>query len=177
MQNIFSTSERIRIIEKIIFREDNLSVNDIASKVGLSKGLVSKYFDMLRREGILIRKNGMFFVRNSAFTKAIKILLNIKKASLQKFKKYPFIKSAGLYGSCAKGENNEDSDIDLWVRVEKTKDEKLAAFTSELRKKMPKAKILLLTDDKIEQMKKEDVMFYHALTFGSIILFGDKVGI
>ncbi|KJJ83349.1 hypothetical protein OMAG_002778 [Candidatus Omnitrophus magneticus] len=28
-------------------------------------------------------------------------------------KKYKFIKSVGLYGSCAKGENNEESDLTI----------------------------------------------------------------
>ena len=93
------------------------------------------------------------------------------------FKKYHFIKSAGLYGSCAKGENTEDSDMDLWIRVEEVGEEKLAPLTIELNKKIKDMKILFLTDTKVEKIKKEDSLFYNALFFGSIILYGEKDGL
>jgi predicted nucleotidyltransferase len=177
MEKIFSTKERVKILEAIIFKEGLLSVNEIASKLRLSKGLVSKYFDILTKEGILIRKNGKFLAKDSFFAKGIKILLNIRQVNVKIFKKYPFIHSVGLYGSCAKGENREDSDVDLWIRVEKTNEEKLAALTSEVNKKIRNGKILFLTEEKIEQMKKDDPLFYHALAFGSISIYGDENGI
>lgn len=177
MEKIFSTKERLKILEAIIFKEGSLSVNEIASKLRLSKGLVSKYFDILTKEGILTRKNGKFFAKQSSFAKGIKILLNIKQVSLKIFKKYPFIQSVGLYGSCAKGENREDSDVDLWIRIRKTSDEKLAALTSEINNKIRNVKVLFLTKEKIEQIKKNDPLFYHALAFGSISVYGDEDGI
>jgi len=177
MENIFSTKERIRILEAVIYRKDVISVNSVASKLGLSKGLISKYLDILTKEGILKRVNGKFIVTESANGKGIKILLNIKKIPVSLLKKYKFVKSAGIYGSCAKGENDEESDVDLWVRVEEISEEELAGFSSALKKKIERLKILFLTDEKIEKLKKEDELFYHSLTFGSITIYGGKDGV
>jgi predicted nucleotidyltransferase len=177
MENIFSTSERIKILDSVIYKTGSISVNSIASQLRLSKGLVSKYLGILAREGILKRANGKFIVAESAIGKGIKILLNIRKMPILPFKKYPFVKSAGLYGSCAKGENNEESDIDLWVKVDDVGEEKLASLLSELNKKLEKLKLLFLTDKKIEKLKTEDELFYYSLAFGSITIYGDKDGI
>lgn len=177
MENIFSTRERIRILETVIYKRDNISVNNIANQLKLSKGLVSKYFDILVKEGIAKKTNGKFVINNSSLTKGIRILFNINTINTKIFKKYPFIKSVGLYGSCAKGENTEDSDVDVWIRIGKASEERQAILTSELNKKIKNLRILYLTDTKIEKLKKEDTLFYHSLAFGSIIIYGDKGGI
>ena len=93
MENIFSTSERIRILDAVIYRNGNISVNSIAGELMLSKGLVSKYLDMLAKDGILKRAGGKFLVTESAFGKGIKILLNIRKIPAPALKKYGFVKS------------------------------------------------------------------------------------
>lgn len=56
-------------------------------------------------------------------------------------------------------------------------DELVAPLTALINKKMKSAKPLFLTNKKLEKMKKEDELFYHALAFGSIVLYGDKDGI
>lgn len=177
MENIFSTKERIKIIKFVIYKKDSISVNNIARNLKLSKGLVSKYFDILTKEGVAKRLNGKFLITNSPMTKAIKILFNIKNIPIATFKKYPFVKLVGIYGSCAKGENTEDSDVDLWIKTEEVGLESLAELTYRLNKKIEKVKILLLTEKKIEKLKKEDALFYHSLAFGSIIIYGGKNGI
>lgn len=174
MQRIFATEERIKLLEGIIFRTDLISVNAVAGQLKLSKGLVSKYFDILVRTGILKRRNRKLSVADSPVTRSVKILLNMTRIPPKIFKKYPFVKSAGLYGSCARGENTEDSDMDMWVMVRETKDHLLASLTSELNKKVSNVKVLFLTNKKIKELKKQDTLFYHALAFGSIILYGDK---
>lgn len=177
MENIFSTKERIKILEAIIYKKDSVGVNTVASQLKLSKGFVSKYFDILEKEDIAKKTKGKFFITDSPLVKGIRILLNINNINPKIFRKFSFIKSAGLYGSCVKGENTEDSDVDLWIKTEDISEEKLAALTSELNKKIKKIKILFLTDKKMERLKKEDEVFYHSLAFGSIIIYGDKDGI
>ena len=177
MEKIFSTKQRIKILETIVFKTDNVSVNNIANQLKLSKGLVSKYFDILAKRGILKKVNGKLRITDSSPVKGIKILFNIKSIDLNIFKKSSFVRSVGLYGSCAKGENTEDSDIDLWIKVSNVSEEKLAALTSKLNKEIKNVKPLFLTDKKIEKAKKEDPLFYHSLVFGSIILYGGKDGI
>lgn len=177
MESIFSTKERIRILEAVIFKTGSISVNSVASQLSLSKGLVSKYLGILAREGILKRSNGKFITADSALGKGIRILVNVRKFPLSILRKHGFVKSAGLYGSCARGENTEESDIDLWIRIDDVSEEKLAKLSSDLNAKAEKLKILFLTDKKIEKLRKEDALFYHSLAFGSIIIYGDRNGI
>lgn len=173
MESLFSTSQRIRILEAVIFRTGGISVNNIASQLNLSKGLVSKYFQILLEQEILKREKDGLFVSDSPSVKAIKILLNVRNIDPRIFGKYPFVSAAGLYGSCARGENTEESDVDLWVRIRDVEESKLASLTSEINRKVKNAKLLILSDKKIEKLRKEDIMFYHSLSFGSIILYGN----
>ena len=177
MENIFSTKQRIKILEAVVFKTGNISVNNIAHQLRLSKGLVSKYFDILAKKGVLKKINGKLRVTDSSLLKGIKILLNIKNADSSIFKRLSFVQAVGLYGSCAKGENTEDSDIDLWIKTNNVSEEKLASLTSKLNKEVNNIKLLFLTDKKIEKIKKEDPLFYHSLAFGSIVLYGGKDGI
>ena len=174
MNKIFSTNERIKILNSIILNKNILSVNSVASSLELSKGLVSKYFDVLKKSGIVKKVNEKYLVINSGMTKAIRILLTISDIDTSIFEKYDFVKSVGLYGSCSKGENTEESDIDIWIIVNDVEDERIASLTSEVNKKIKRAKPLFITEKKLEKIKKDDELFYHSLSFGSIILFGEK---
>ena len=111
---------------------------------------------------------------DSALSKGLKVLLNVQSIDTGLFKKYGFIKAAGLFGSCARGENNEGSDMDLWIKTGKASEEELASVTAEINKKIDKANPLFLTEAKLVKMKKEDEHFYHSLVFGSILLYGVK---
>jgi predicted nucleotidyltransferase len=177
MEKIFSTKQRIKILEAVVFKTGNISVNNIANQLRLSKGLVSKYFDILAKKGILKKVNGKLRITDSSLLKGIRILLNIKNIDTNIFKRFSFVQAVGLYGSCTKGENTEDSDIDLWIKVSNVSEEKLATLTSKLNKAIKDVKLLLLTDKKIEKAKKDDPLFYYSLVFGSIIIYGEKNGI
>jgi predicted nucleotidyltransferase len=174
MESLFSTSQRIKILEAVIFRTNSVSVNNIASQLGLSKGLISKYFQILLKEQILKKEKGKLVVADNASVKAVKIMLNVRRIDTRIFSKYSFVTAVGLYGSCARGENTEDSDMDLWVKVKDVEESKIASLTSEINKKLKNAKLLFLSDKKIEKLREEDIMFYYSLSFGSIILYGDK---
>ena len=54
MESVFSTKERIKILRAVIFSEQPISVNIIAVRLKISKGLVSKYLDVLLKEGITL---------------------------------------------------------------------------------------------------------------------------
>lgn len=174
LEDIFSTNERVNLINRIIFLEGEFGVNQIAKDIGLSKGLVSSYLNLLVKCSVLSRKGVKFIVGNNSPVKAIKIMLNISKIDPNSLRKYKFVKAVGLYGSCAKGTNTNESDVDLWIKVDKTSEENLMKMSSELRKNIEKIKLLVLDNKKIEHLKKEDVLFYHALFFGSIILYGGE---
>lgn len=171
---ILSTKERLKILKFVIYKIEPLNVNKIASELNLSKGLVSKFFDILTKEGLIKRTGKKLLVQDNTSTKAIKIMLNLESFDAKIFKKYSFIKSAGLYGSFTKGKNTEESDIDLWILMEKTKEEYLAKLTNDLKKKFKGIKPLYLTEEKLKTLKKEDTIFYYSLIFGSITIYGDE---
>ena len=175
IETVFSTKERIKILNDIIYNTKYISVNKAAKNVKLSKGFVSKYFDSLVKEGILKRSKGKFLVQNNIMTKSIRIFLNLNMFDKEFFKKYKFIRSAGVYGSFTKGTNTEDSDIDLWILIEKTTEDKLAKLTNNLKKVFGNVKPLYLTEDKIKLLKNGDTTFYHSLIFGSIVVYGDGI--
>jgi len=174
LSRIFSSRERIKILKNIIFREGEFGVNEIAKEVKLSKGLVSKYFDILVKEKILGKKKRKYYVKSNVPVKSLKILLNLTKIDPKIFKKYKFVKAAGIYGSCVKGTNSESSDVDLWIKVSNLNQKSIPKLTSELRKKVENIKILVLDDEKLERLKKEDPLFYYSLYFGSVLIFGEE---
>lgn len=47
IEKLFSMKERVKIPNFIIYSENEFGVNEIAKKLKLSKGLVSKYFEIL----------------------------------------------------------------------------------------------------------------------------------
>jgi len=171
IHKLLSSKERIKILKYILYKTEQLSVNKVANELKLSKALISQFFQTLRKEEILNKKND---VTNNLNTRALKILLNLESFNTKILNK-SFIKAAGLYGSFVKGNNNEESDIDLWILTENAKDEQLAKLTNGLKVKYGNIKPLYLTKEKLKILKNKDRVFYHSLVFGSIIVCGDKL--
>jgi len=174
MEKLFSTKERIKILKSVIFSKKPISINILASRLKISKGLVSMYFCALAKEGIAKKFNGKYLIADLSLTKSIKILFNTQTINNVIFKRYDFIEAVGLYGSCAKGENTEDSDMDIWLKIKDAEDIKIAPLTAEINNKIRNAKPLFLTAQKIEKIRKDDELFYHSLVFGSIIIYGGR---
>ena len=172
LEDIFPTEERVRIFNEIIYLEREFGVSEIAHKTSLSKGLVSRYFEILVNEKILSKRRTKFVVGDNAKVRALRIAINIAKIDSRIFNRYDCVRAAGLYGSCAKGTNTESSDVDIWVKVEGGSELALAEMVSEITRKIDKVKVLILNDEKIAHLKKTDNLFYNALYFGSIILYG-----
>jgi len=177
IHKLLSTKERVKILRLILYRTNPLRVNEVARESELSKGLISKFFDVLLEEGILEKIDAKFSVQDNPNTSAIKILLNIECFDTALFNKFTFVSGAGLYGSFVKGKNTEESDIDAWVLIDKTDEENLARLTSELKRRYENIKPLYLTREKIEILKREDPLFYHSLVFGSINVYGEGIEI
>ena len=174
LDRLTSTTQRLAILNAVVFSTKPLSVNALAQQLKVSKGLVSRYLDWLVQEGLGRKVDGKFTLLDTAppVVKGLRILLTLGRLKTGVFKKYPFVQSVGLYGSCAKGDNTEDSDLDLWVRVTPAREEDLARLTAELRRTIGAVSVLLLSDAKLKQLKQRDPLFYHALSFGSITLYG-----
>jgi len=171
---MFSTRERERILRAIIFQTSPLSVGHLARSLKVSKGLVSQYLNILRKNGVLKKAKNRFLVQDNTKTTSIRLLFNIGDFDAGIFGRYGFVKRAGVYGSCAKGANTETSDIDVWILVEGASERGLAELTRKLKAMDERIKPLYLTQDRIGALKKEDLTFYYSIYFGSIDIFGDK---
>ncbi len=174
IHKLLSTKERVKTLKLILYKTDYIRVVDVAKELRLSKGLVSKFFDILVKENVLKKFETKCMAIDNPHTRAIKIFLNIVSFDASLLKKFKFVKAAGLYGSLVKGTNTEESDIDLWIIIDKTNEENLARLTNQLKKKYVSIKPLYLTKEKIETLKKEDAVFYHSLVFGSINVYGKE---
>jgi predicted nucleotidyltransferase len=175
IETLFSTKERIRILNRVIYKTGYISVNSIAREAKLSKGLISKYLKYLAKEGLLKRVDRKLLVKDSIKTRAVRIFLNLSMLDDSFFRKYRFVKGVGLYGSLARGTNTEDSDIDLWICTERASEEDMARLTASLKRRFGNVKPLYLTKEKINLLKRDDSVFYHSLVFGSILVYGGGI--
>ena len=140
-----------------------------------SKSFVSQYFRLLEDEGVLRREGRKFRVEQSPEVRAMKILLNISrlKPIIERHRE-EWMVSVGIYGSFARGESREDSDLDIWVRVEEHPDEmEVARVEGEISRDVGRrANILVLTDERLERIRKEDPIFYCELR-NSFVIWGE----
>lgn len=174
VNTIFSTPERVKLLEGVAFMGGPISVNALARSLNLSKGFVSTYLHLLENEAVLKRVDKKLTINeNSLLLKMIKLFLTIMKIDVKLFERFPFVQAAGLYGSCAKGENTENSDVDIWVKVGDSSSAQQASVSSELLKMIKNVNILFLSKKKLKILQKEDKLFYDSLYFGSISLYGN----
>ena len=171
---LFSTVERLALVRAVIFRAGPFGVGELARKTGLSKGLVSQFLRTMQKEGLLERKKNEFFVAENVKTASVRLLLDLSGFDAALFRKFKFVKRAGLYGSFSKGTNNEDSDIDLWVLVDGASETDLAGLTKALKAMDGRIRPLYLTREKLARLKKGEMTFYYSLFFGTINVYGDE---
>ena len=62
IHKLLSSKERVKILQNIVFKDKIFGVNEVAKQLNLSKGLVSKYFNILSKEGILKKGKKGFVV-------------------------------------------------------------------------------------------------------------------
>jgi predicted nucleotidyltransferase len=171
---LFRTPERIALLSAALTMPA-CTVQQIATKTGISKGLVSQYLALLEREGLLARKDRTYSLAGSARTAAIKRLISIERVTAA-FHKPAWALGTGMYGSWAEGTNTDESDLDLWIFV---KDRPAGLAVAEIERAVSWAlsaevHILLLDTEKLADIRKNDEPFYRLFTRQSITLEGDS---
>ncbi len=169
--------EKERIIEFVVDNPNReIRVRELAKQLKLSPAYISRTLKILENN---VLKNNKVDLSNP-YVKALKIFFNIKKLiekdiikTLKKLK----ISGVGIYGSWANGTNYEDSDLDIWIKVDKRpKEMKIASISAYIRKTLGRnVQILVLTPERIGRLKKEDPIFYFSLVYGSILICGETV--
>ncbi len=125
----------------------------------------------------MLRKDGRrYSPLDGAFSRAVKLLLNLENIDLSSLS-LGAAKGFGLYGSWAKGTNDRDSDLDVWIRTEVQPSENdLARLQRDLSlQTSSEVDLLVLTPEKLERIKREDPPFYSALTMDSMTLKGEPL--
>jgi predicted nucleotidyltransferase len=175
LDKLFKTPERLKILREVVQKDEN-TVMKISEDTNVSKGLVSRYLNELKKEGILERNGRAYYLKKNALTKAIKILLNLETLKWEDLTA-EWIESAALYGSWASGTNTEESDVDLWIKTDKRPSpNQINQLYKKLKiKTSSEVDILILTPEKLESIKKTDTPFYHSLKRSSLLLEGDPI--
>lgn len=175
---ILSSRERVDTLSHILEKE-TVGVEETAKSLGRSKGFVSQFFSLLEEEEILKKSGRRYEVLHSLpIVKAIKTLLNVIKLYSVLIKhRRGWMESIGIYGSFARGENKEDSDVDVWIRVREHPGElEVASVEKSISIELGKqVHLLILTPEKIERLRKEDPVFYCELV-NSIVIWGGGIG-
>jgi predicted nucleotidyltransferase len=175
MSKLFSTKEREAVLAEILLKKGKISGAEVARNLGISKGFVSRYLAILKKEKIITRSNGDYVAEANLGVRLLRIILNLKPMAHFNVRKYPFVTGVGIYGSCIKGESNEDSDIDLWIKISQRNEMALAELSAALRKRWGNVSPLYLTVEKLKILEKEDLPFFHSLVFGSIRIYGEDL--
>jgi predicted nucleotidyltransferase len=153
-----------------------IKVTEVAKNVGASKGSVSLTLKKLTKEGIV---RDLHVDISDPRVRAMKIMINVQgivsKGIISKLKKYT--SGAGLYGSWANGTNTEDSDVDIWIKPKKSfKQALLGKLSGEISAALgAEVQLLVLSKERIENLKKDNVVFYHSLLFSSMQLYGEGI--
>lgn len=163
----------IRIIDK-----ESMHIRDIADELRISPGTVHKLISLLKANNMAseTRKKNRSIIslnKENAMIKEIKRLINLN--DFMNTKAYDKLKKTGrigIYGSYANGTNDNESDLDIWIRTEK-KEMELRPIIRAMEQEM-KTRInpLILTEQKLSQLKRNDPEFYTRLILTSI---GEKI--
>lgn len=173
---LFKTEERIKII-RYIARESTFTAVSVVEVTGTSKGHVSRYLNLLSGYGIVIREGRRYRWIENAESIQIKKMLNIDM--LWRYISLPeWAEGIGVYGSVAEGMDTKESDLDIWVLV-RSYDSRTEINAAKLERRISEATgmethILILTREKLEDLRKTDIPFHESLIRRSIALKGES---
>ncbi|MEK6855159.1 MAG: nucleotidyltransferase domain-containing protein [Nanoarchaeota archaeon] len=154
-------------------------IRELAKKLKISPFATKKYADVLVKEGLILeekRANLRYLKANvkNLFYKHSKITYSIRhllKSELIEFLKRNIanLTSITLFGSLAKGEDNEESDIDLLI-IGKEKRLNLSEFENKLNKEIT---LHFFSWSEWNSKAKEDHPFYYEIINHGIPLYGE----
>jgi predicted nucleotidyltransferase len=154
-------------------------IRELARKLKISPFAAKKYADTLVEEGLILeeKKANLRYLKaniNNLFYKHLKISYSLRqlvKSGLIEFlkKNIANISSIVLFGSLAKGEDNEESDIDILI-IGKQKHLDLKEFENKLDKEIS---IHFFSWSEWNDKAKEDHPFYYEILNYGVPLYGE----
>jgi predicted nucleotidyltransferase len=158
-----------KLLNVFLFKHDaQIHQNEVIRMSGLSKNTVMKLLDLFTRQGMLkeSRKGNLklfSLAEEHPVVKQLKILINVSElhAILKGFTDKGF--EAYLFGSAARGEDTENSDIDLLI-IGKVTNNQLADLTAKIENELKRdVNPVIKTPYEYSKLYKTDKAFYENL--------------
>lgn len=171
----------VQAIQAVLSRPTRaFSVRSLAAEAGISPGSSREALAFMRKKKIVsldvVGRTYQFRASlESPLCRQWKILFNLdllaeSGIAEELSKKIPHIHSILLYGSFAKGTNDEKSDIDLLVIAHKPAKVNIAAVGKLGRE----ANISILSLGEWKRKAEKEKAFYDNVIYDSIMLFGER---
>ena len=151
-------------------------LREIAKLAKVSSSTAKRFLDFYNEKGFLEKQrkaNLVLFkanLENPAFKHMKVSYFLMKSRSLANYLKQVYPDSSiVLYGSCARGEDDLQSDIDLLVISRKKEKAELAKFEKQLERKIT---LLMYTPQDWEEKTRSDRAFYERILTDGIVLQG-----
>ncbi len=170
----------LKVIRGIIRETSDFSIRSISRKLKIGASTSKEALDFLFLQGILekrvIGRNHLFKIKNTFLTKQIKVLYSLSEINFsglaeELIGKIPELICAVVYGSVAKGEDDNKSDIDILlitrksIRVPELKSQKF--LSREIT-------IINYTYKEWKAKSEKEKAFYYEVILNCIILYGEK---
>jgi len=171
--SLLSTDERVKLLSHILLHPSEEIVPDrVARKAGVSKSQSHKYAGILRKNGIVKGKA----LQDTPPVRALRALLNVERLARANVipllcRRFPKAKGIGMFGSFASGTNSEDSDLDIWVKMDcEPSDLEVARAKKELGGKLgAQVDIVVATPQRLLRLREKSDAFYFSLYNGRIL--------
>jgi len=158
----------------------DFSVRGFAKAAGLSRGAAGEALSYMKKMGIatlaVVGRTHQYRANlGSPLCRQWKILFNldmIESSGIieELVKKFPNVQSLLLYGSFARGTNDEKSDIDILVIAAKPAKPDLE-FVDRLSKE---ANVTILSMADWKRKAERERVFYENVIYDSIVLYGER---
>lgn len=170
----------IRFVEFFLINPyEEVYIRKLAKKLNISPSATKKYADILIKEGLILdeRRANLRYLKsnvNNLFYKYLKISYNIKELSKSGLVEFIRNNTANttsiiLFGSLAKGDNDDKSDVDITV-IGKQKDLDLHEFENKLNREIT---IHFFSWSEWNEKAKKDHPFYYEVINNGIPLYGE----
>ncbi len=169
--SILSKSKKDDVIA-LFLEERKPRVSAIAKELGVSKGLVSLVLSELEDIGVL--DQGRLDERKAEILRRILTLRDLLHTDFSMVGRKYGLKGIGIFGSYINGIFDRNSDVDVWVKVEKKLTQKeLAALREDLERLFGRRVDLIVLDNrKLSSLRERaSPLFYDLLH--SVVVWGD----
>lgn len=150
--------------------------NEIARKLSISTSQAQKWLLWLLEKEMVIRKKGdlkrVFYSLNTGSFEIIAYRKTILAEKLKKSRSWQNLCKlipCGIYGSFALGTFDENSDIDLWVYIEKYDRKKIREIADKLGDEFKRqVNLVYLNQIYLKNIRNNDPEFFYRLKLQSI---------